>query len=179
MSSFWLQSLSVLKWLKGREHCVIRTDISLKAWNRLCDSHLYLQKFGFGPWSPTTHWWNWAWCLMRGPWVCSSGGWAAIRKWGMCFCPQICVLSARSGLTDVKVPLSKQGNYIQKFPITAGINNFLTFVYACLSESHSALTLQEHWLIASVPLDPSTSGTCEKFLFTLPCWLLKKSWTAS
>lgn len=71
----------------------------------------------------------------------SSGGRAAIRKWGMCFCPQICVLSARPGLTDVKVPLSKQGYYIQKFPITAGINNFLTFVYACLSERHSALTL--------------------------------------
>lgn len=50
-------------------------------------------------------------------------------------------LSASPGLTDVTVPLSKQGNYIQKFPITAGINNFLTFVYACLSRRHSALTL--------------------------------------
>ena len=71
----------------------------------------------------------------------SSGRRAAVRKWGMCFSPQICMLSASPGLTDVRVPLSKQGNYIQKFPITAGINSFLTFVYACLSGRHSALTL--------------------------------------
>lgn len=93
----------------------------------------------------------------------SSGRRAAIRKRGMCSPPQICVLNARPGLTDVTVPLSKQGNYIQKFPITAGINNFLTFVYACLSGRHRALCLQYCWVIATVlwipvPLEPKRNS---------------------
>lgn len=66
---FWLQSLSLLEWLKGRECHAIRTEISLKTLNRLGGSHLHLCKFGFGPWSLTVHGWNWAWCLMRGRWV--------------------------------------------------------------------------------------------------------------
>lgn len=160
--SFWLQFLSLLEWLKGRA-MQLELKFHYRRWRDwvapiyTCANVDLFHEVSLptgGTELGVSH-------VVT---ECgSSGRQAAITKWSMCSPPQICVLSARPGLTDVTVPLSKQGNYIQKFPITAGINNFLTFVYVCLSGRHRALSLQYRWLIATVlwvpvPLEPKRNS---------------------